>query len=71
NYYRRSTSGEHRHFFYYGWGGDLILRRDPSPAYTFVGLRFAGNSASKTNWNNQNGHHRRLCWIETGVLLPF
>ncbi|MDR2664574.1 MAG: hypothetical protein LBB14_03565 [Puniceicoccales bacterium] len=58
-------------FFYYGWGGDLILRMRSLPGSLSLGVRYAGNSASKENWNNADGHHRNLLWAAVGAAFQF
>ena len=57
-------------YFYFGWNGDLCLKRS-STNYSYVGVRWAGNAASKWNWNNDVGNRRSLLWFAIGTEASF
>jgi hypothetical protein len=71
NFFRDTKSEKPHWFFYYGWGGDLILQHGTAPAFSILGVRCAGNFASKTNWNNRDRQHRHSLWMVTGVRFQF
>ncbi|MDR0678957.1 MAG: hypothetical protein LBF24_01755 [Puniceicoccales bacterium] len=71
NFFRAADSEKPHGFFYYVWGWDLILQRGTAPALLSLGVRYAGNTAPKTNWNNRNGGHRHLLWMVMGTTFQF
>ncbi|MDR0679137.1 MAG: hypothetical protein LBF24_02720 [Puniceicoccales bacterium] len=71
NFFQEIAPGERCGFFYYGWGGDLRFKLKSLPGDLFIGVRYAGNSAPKENWNNAVGHHRNMLWAAMGGTLRF
>ncbi|MDR2667897.1 MAG: hypothetical protein LBB38_02570, partial [Puniceicoccales bacterium] len=51
NFFEAYSPGGRPGYFYCSWGGDLVLKRS-SAHYSYAGIRWAGNTASKSNWNN-------------------
>jgi hypothetical protein len=70
NFFRDIAPGNRPGYFYCGWGGDLVLKRSASH-YSYVGVRWSGNAASKNNWNNFAGNRRSLLWLTVGTEASF
>ncbi|MDR1436409.1 MAG: hypothetical protein LBI39_04395 [Puniceicoccales bacterium] len=70
NFFSAIAPGCKPGFLFYGWGGDMALRRSHG-TYSYVGVRWAGNAASKGNWNNSMGGRRSLLWLVAGTEITF
>jgi hypothetical protein len=71
DFFQKNAPGDRCGFFYYGVDGDLVYKLPSLPGSLFVGCRYAGNSASRSNWNNALGNHRNLLWAVLGGALQF
>jgi hypothetical protein len=62
--------GDKKAFVYYAVKGDCVYSFNDN-VDMWVGMRLAGNGASKGNWNNLPGEHQNALWWSCGMKASF
>jgi hypothetical protein len=70
DFFPSELAGDKKARVYYGVRGDCVYDLNDSVGM-WVGVRLAGNGASKGNWNNCPGGHQNALWWSCGMKASF
>jgi hypothetical protein len=69
DFFTGDLANDKKAYVYYALNGDCVYTYNDN-VDRWLGLRLAGNGASKQNWNNDSGHQNAL-WFAAGIKCSF